>query len=407
MNENQQDFQTLSQEEIKINQQFDSASKAISKLLNIESFRVYCKQEVLKEFDGDYNFLLSKIVKDYKNSQNNFTLYSTQSVKTDYVDTSIWPQELMDVLDQTYQDYPLTQIAIQVDPGAWDPYSYIPNVVYLNSQYDEADTDFISGYDEFGNAISLDARTEPTLPVVILSTNERGYIDSFGDYIGYNSFPSYIITDQNEVNSGHHLNPINPNTPVEYYRDNFSYENISAMRYDNLSQVEGWVAGAPETYIYVFEQDPTDATKTIRKDLGYSEPPKRKQINGVWFGTNIDTHLWRWFSTGTVIKYGFYEHDNKGLRAVGENLVSIANYQSFVLDSAKVYPPGSQNPNLPAPNQPAFITIVKFTANVVGQLFAKNMEKSETIGEIEVSVNNKNKELSLLPGGFKFQTFPK
>jgi len=406
MNENQQDFQTLSQEEIKINQQFDSASKAISKLLNIESFRVYCKQEVLKEFDGDYNFLLSKIVKDYKNSQNNFTFYSTQSVKTDYVDTSIWPQELMDVLDQTYQDYPLTQIAIQVDPVAWNPSTYIPNVVYMDSQYDEADTDFVNGYDANGNPIQINARVEPTLPVVILSTNERGYIDNFGDYIGYNSFPSYVITDQNQATSAL-LNPVNPNTPIEYYRPNFTYENISRMKYENLSQVEGWVAGAPETYIYVFEQDPTDPSKTIRKDLGYSEPPKRKQISGVWYGTDIDTHLWRWYNSGTVIKYGFYEHDNKGLRAVGENLIVVSNYQSFILDSLKVYPPGSQQPNLPSQNQPAFLTIVKFIANVTGQFFAKNMEKSETIGEIEVSVNNRNTEISLLPGGFKFQTSPK
>jgi hypothetical protein len=370
-------------------------------LLNIESFRVYCKQEVLKEFDGDYNFLLSKIVKDYKNSQNNFTLYSTQSVKTDYVDTSIWPQELMDVLDQTYQDYPLTQIAIQVDPGAWDPYSYIPNVVYLNSQYDEADTDFISGYDEFGNAISLDARTEPTLPIVILSTNERGYINGSGDYVKDNLLPSYEI-DNSSIVSNTPLLPINPNLPQQYYRTDFRYENIYQMRYDNIGQVEGWPAGAPETVVFVFEQDPLDSTKNIKRKLGTIEPPKRKDIKNTWFGTDIDSHLWRYYKTGTDITYGFYEEDNKGISEIGNTLITIGNYSSFILDSTKVHLPGQTNPNLPSPQQPGWLTILKYTANVVGQFFNKNIEKSEEIGSIVISVNNPRKEYSLIPGGFKF-----
>jgi hypothetical protein len=396
----------LTLEEKTFNSKMDEGAKAVNKLMQTESFRKYCKSEVLKAFDGDYNFLLSKLVKDFKQYKNQPILYSNSIGTNSYYEMDEWPSELMNNIETISNEYPLTQIAVQLDPENWNPYTYIPDVVYLDAVYDEADTDFINGYNANGDVISLNARVEPSVPVVILSTNERGYIDDMGDYIGYNSFPSYTIDNSNTI-MGPPLSPINPNTPTEYYRPNFSYENISAMKYDNLSQVEGWAAGAPETYIYIFEQDPTDSTKTIRKDLGYNEPPKRKDINGKWFGTNIDTHLWRWFKTGTVIKYGFYEHDNKGLRAIGDNLVSVSNYQSFVLDSTKVYPPGSQQPNLPAPNQPAFVTVVKFVANVVGQVFAKNMEKSETIGEIEVSVNNSRTELSFNPGGFKVQTEPK
>lgn len=165
---------SLTVEEKKFNEQINLATTAVNKLLNIESFRVYCKKEVLKEFDGDYNFLLSKLVKDYGEKINSpVTLLNNLKSNNEYR-LEEWPQELLDVINDTYQNYPLTQISIQVDPLAWDPYAYTPNVVYLDATYDESDTDFVNGYDSNGSPIQVNARIEPQLPVVILSTNERG-----------------------------------------------------------------------------------------------------------------------------------------------------------------------------------------------------------------------------------------
>jgi hypothetical protein len=398
----------LTLEEKIFNSKMDEGAKAVNKLMQTESFRKYCKSEVLKAFDGDYNFLLSKLVKDFKQYKNQPILYSSSIATNSYYEMDEWPSELMNNIETISNEYPLTQIAVQLDPASWDPNTYIPDVVYLDAAYDEADTDFINGYNANGDIISLNARVEPSVPVIILSTNERGYIDDLGGFTLFNHFESTLIDNPNQI-LGHPLQPINPNIPIEYYRPNFKYENISALKYDNLSQVEGWPAGAPETYIYVFEQDLVDSTKTNKKDLGYVEPPKRKDINGKWFATNIDTHLWRWYKSGTTIKYGFYEYDAKGTSQIGNNLVAIANFAIPVLDSGKVNNPpiGFPKPNLPPPSQPQYVTILKYTLNVVGQFLAKNIEKSETIGEIEVSVNNDRTEFSLNPGGFKFESQPK
>lgn len=139
------------------------------------------------------------------------------------------------------------------------------------------------------------------------------------------------------------------------------------------------------------------------------EPSRRKDINGKWYTTNIDTHLWRWNKSGTIIKYAFYEEDAHGVSALGDRLVAISNYQVPILDSTKVFVPGTNfpKPNLPSPTQPGWVTILKFTANVVGQIMQKNIEKSETIGELPISVNNERTEYSLAPGGFKFESQPK
>lgn len=394
----------LSTVEVQWNDASQKTAKAVNNLLHNKSFRDYLKLEVLKAFDGDYDALVSKVVHDYQTGNYN------------------WNATQMQVLANASTSFPLMQIAIQVSPNIWNT-GTIPNIVWIDADWDEARKPQISGYDKNGNIIVMNGTVTPTAPTVIISRNERGFIacddlqyyryssvcegcprpcevdDSGGGGSGGggtggdNGYNGYVTaTDVSNGTQGDSLDEVY-DEPLKWYRQNYKYESIYSMYFGNLNNVEGWPAGAPEVKVHVYEQNALDSMITLDTYRGgVFEPSKRKDINDKWWDCGVkQMHLWQWYTTGSEIKYAFYEYDDALIDKAEYEKVS--DYVVGILDSVAVL-------------DPLATSVIKVTLGVTGLFLKKDNDYSEYIGEMLISAHNNAIEFGIATGDFKFKSKP-
>ena len=136
------------------NADFDRVAFAVNRLLReIPEFRNIVHKEVGEQFDGDYNVLISQLVKNY-----------------DPVVEWFWQCEV-DV-HSIVEKYPLIQIAIPVEYEKWDGQEELP-VVYIQYEFLDGETPYVHGYDKAGKLWKIDALNDPEVPVAVISMNER------------------------------------------------------------------------------------------------------------------------------------------------------------------------------------------------------------------------------------------
>jgi len=156
-----------------------SIAIAVSETMNENhEFRQLLKYEALKMFDGDYDILVSSI-SNMEISRNHSDLKkSDEKIKVkDLLGPKIAERSSFktggNILDELNEAFPLLQIAIPVHAENWVPEAYTPTVTFLPEEYKDATTEVLTGYDKDGNIEYLDVRTEPEVPVIVISQNER------------------------------------------------------------------------------------------------------------------------------------------------------------------------------------------------------------------------------------------
>lgn len=176
---------------------YDASVSAVAKsvssaLRENESFRKLVISEVKKQFDGDYDVLLKDIVGKsvyVKTKSGESFDMSVKDLLNSYMEEPVTKSQ-EDFLDELQRKYPGTQISVPVKADKWEP-DYIPVVCFIDSNYDDTKTEYVTGYDSEGNTVLVDAINEPDLPVVVVSQNERmDYncnisLSSFGDPSGW------------------------------------------------------------------------------------------------------------------------------------------------------------------------------------------------------------------------------
>ncbi len=154
---------------------------AVSRSLsNSKEFRNIVKEEASKQFDGDYDILLSNLTgKKIRNPQI-LKLRSTDgdgaSVKNlleEYYPGNKTKSTSSSAIDDLLEKYPLLQVSVPVNAEKWTDDTYIPDVVFLAADYDEENTKTISGFNAKGEIVTLDAINAPAVPVIVIGMNER------------------------------------------------------------------------------------------------------------------------------------------------------------------------------------------------------------------------------------------
>ncbi len=354
----------------------------VAGFLQHEIFRQYLKAEVLKTFDGDYDVLLSKVVSDITKGLTPVSRFTPLS--------EFYEPWQLEYLQEMSNSYPLMQISVQVDAEQWSTSSYIPPVVFTPSDYDEATSATIPVVDVNGIITGyMDAIEEPTLPVVIITTNERTYIGPNGEVLlseGPEAYSGYGIYQPNPL--GDSLDPIDPNDPIRWYRQNYKYESVYALNYQDIGKIEGWPAGGPETRIFTYSAEDPQGTNYRKEGYDHGEKwAKRKDVKGDnWFVFDTDPincHLWRWNETGTTFKYAFYEHDDAIVSQ--EEVDSLASFATQI---------------------PQVGSTVSTAIQLVGLFLKKDNNMSEFIGELEISANNNAVQFRKGTGGFGWRSKP-
>lgn len=441
-------------QDVSILKNWDVTSKAVAldvaQKLNSIHFRKMLKHEVCLRFDGDANILLSSLIKrlpvylEYERNQQ--TTRRGESLDT------LLSMFNFGILQQGAANFPQMQIAVQTDAEIWDAVSFIPKVVYLTSDYDESTHSSVSGFDENQLPISVSTLVDPVDNYVVISQNERtiqrtndvlrlrvsecpvleliasapynpesipaplvpcsgggggggGNPPPYIQYVGIGQdgvLPTLVGTQMGTLTpppppgTFNRLNPVGSFNGTITYRKDFKHEKMRQIRCDNLANIEGWPAGAPEIRMHVFEQNVLNPSENLQIYKEEFEPRKRKDINGKWWNAeDVTMHLWDYAGTGTKASFGYYEYDpvlipNETLAQIGGIVTDLLLITSSI-DSAGL--------------RLIYGNIRNSVVTGIRSLKKKN-GMSEYIGKDDYSIFNNEDQFNHNPGGTKFKTWP-
>lgn len=158
--------------------QLNELAKALNRAVQASSgVRVFVRSEVLRRFDGDYDFLIDDAI-------NKKVIFSDERLVTRSGQTERSFGEIIrdylpmtksgnDLLTELQKQYPDLQIAVPIHATEWDPETFVPVVAFIPDGYDDSNPLPVPGYDANGNYVKVDAISVPDVPVIVLSRNER------------------------------------------------------------------------------------------------------------------------------------------------------------------------------------------------------------------------------------------
>lgn len=147
---------------------------------NSAEFRQLVKNEVLQQFDGDYDLLLSRAATLQITPVDGIATRSSQNFTIGDMLEHYYPESKnytrstdRSIIRELQELYPDLQISIPVHADEWDSETFTPTVCFLPSDYVDLETESVQGYDAQGNVVIIDALNEPDEPVIVIGLNER------------------------------------------------------------------------------------------------------------------------------------------------------------------------------------------------------------------------------------------
>jgi len=259
------------------NQERELLSIVIAKSMQNPEFRMFIKEEALKQFDGDYDVLFQN-VKD-KNIAKGKTI---EDFLFDFYLNEKGINTSKSEFKKIIESIPDFQISVPVNCENWDAETEIPLVTYIPVDFDEQTTKYVNAYDYNGNLYTLSTQDEPDVAVVVLGSCERM------DYVPTNSF----------------VESIKGNLDSKTARYSGGYEYIGAIKFDNLGYFESWLEGKPEIELRILSYTIGGTLKL------WITNPKRKDVNEKWKIYNTFLTRWHFSDYGNYLTWYWQEKDS-------------------------------------------------------------------------------------------------
>jgi len=282
----------------------EEVAKAVAGSINEVSMRVFIKGEALKKFDGDYDILYRNVHDKIINGRSVESIFST-STRNNTARTA--PLDL----DKVLAKYPLLNISVPVNAEKWDVNSYEPLVAIMPNIRDESKLDKIKAFDKDGNTHWLDAQKAPNVPVVVVSINERTFLQPNGIVALKTGFVKTAVKN-GRANYEELPDPYNGGgggngTPCTApYSSSIRLKGYNSR---NISAIESWANGAPEIrMVCSFVNQSGTKTDIIGGEGNLHEPNYRSMVDNVWW--NFSDYLFNWQSSyGDMITFVLKEED--------------------------------------------------------------------------------------------------
>lgn len=371
---------TLNSSKPHFNDGFEEVSSRVAenlnKMLKDKSFRKVLREEVEKQFDGDYNVLFTQFATKIFNSDK----YGSISVG-EFFRTTLRQKELnnnhfltgtgntpQDLLDSIKIYHPLLQIAIPeiptADASVWDvENSLLPIAISL---VDESENE-IPLLTIDGLWTTITRLKYPDNLVLVISQNERvtikrenknslnqDFVDDSscnGDPIYSDETNNYYLTSsyfdaQNECNygggstaGGGSSSGSTNDDPNCYRNNNPTYDRIKGIKFNKMGRIrEVWDNGKIELHLKVFFGADGNG-EPLLKTFGGDKGDWRKcgflwtNCQPKWYNTNTELIIWNKSEYGEKLFFRWYENDgNSNVREektcyewTDENGVKIEN----------------------------------------------------------------------------------
>ena len=148
-----------------VNQSLDLMARYFAQAVTDPGLRLQIRDQAAKRFDGDTN-VLYKTLAASSDVRNQLATAYTQGLK-------MQSGTALSAIDKLSFAIPRLQVAVPVHFEAWDAANYTPLVGFAPVGVDDMALKTITAYDAQGRVHTLDAQVAPTVPVIILSLNER------------------------------------------------------------------------------------------------------------------------------------------------------------------------------------------------------------------------------------------
>ena len=163
------------------NRDLSNFSKTVCKALaENKVFSSIIKEEVIKQFDGDYDVLLSAIAEmrlpEKELTTKGVSYLTVKDMLNRYAEGGSAEGKggnSESFIDMLMAKYPLLQVSVPVNAEKWVDEKYVPVVTFIPFEYDELSTRFVTGYRPDGEMVMIDAVTPPDEPVIVIGLNER------------------------------------------------------------------------------------------------------------------------------------------------------------------------------------------------------------------------------------------
>lgn len=227
-------------------------AKRLAASLKEEEMRTFLKDEASKQFDGDYDILVSNVI-DTKVGDESFDDKIKGGTENSNARTS-------NVVDAATKN-PKLNISVPVLIEDWDDQKKQP-LVAVSMGAVEGETKFIKAYDSNGKEYLLDAETEPDVPVIVVGNNER---------MGKEFEEAVKENNSNAKTSGR-------------------MQQIKYIRCPNLKKIESWYFGGPELRFdgVVYNNNSSTTVQAFKK----TRTPSRDEASD---GYSFTQDLFRWY----------------------------------------------------------------------------------------------------------------
>lgn len=294
----------------------EKLAKKLAKNISKKPVNEILKNLLSKQFDGDYDVHLSD-------------LYSDSSLKN-----LIEDNENFDIL--SIGDVgKFINISMPVNFEKWESDKFSPLVAVKSAFYNENFNNKIFAYNSNGEKIELNSKKTPNQPIIVIGLNERVVLNQNKKIelkpeikaqlakstdrqikVNVSEFEEVLDDKGNDTGGGGGygggVSGI-PNGPGSgKYHVNYCYEYLTAINCTDISQYEGWIAGAPELRLRVHYADFNQGKIADNAAIDILlEPNRRGDINNTWWTVPFDQQLWVWdyTHTGTNQLYSWYEED--------------------------------------------------------------------------------------------------
>lgn len=243
-----------------------SIAQELAVLIKQEPIRILLKNEIGKQFDGDYEVLLKdlkeKVTTEGKSFQSYFNDRNQQAV------------------DNLLKQIPNLQLSIPVNYESWNEKSFVIPVTYVPVCEDPERLTSVEVYYSDGKKQSFSLIEKPSIPILVIGYCER--VDANGE------LQSNLIS--------------NTASSTNKTAETTKYAYLKRIRLDNLS--EPWISGAAELYLSVREKgeygDPNYAVSSYYEV--YHDASIERDKEGLWTGDK----LWTLYPTeGSAISWGY------------------------------------------------------------------------------------------------------
>ncbi len=308
----------------------ETLAQVLSVNMGLKATRDFIKNEIVRKFDGDYNFLLA--------------LHSEE-----LIDGEMTLGELFEngkdpgLLSELLGTYPLLQLAMPSLGGLtaedWDTDTEIPVVVFRPPDADLTKMTSIPAYRN-GNRVELDLTREPDELILVISNNERtvavpkekpsdkilpfgldnSCLDNIESVGSNNTLTYYLIKSIEECNSGGGTSSGDGDSGTEGCdrdripgRDYISRAKFTTMNY--MREAEHYLDGNPELYFIVTlaSKNPSGFA-SLRKSYPSRDRSQWKDC-GIfscvpeWHEYNQPVFDWDPEIFGNLVRYDWFEED--------------------------------------------------------------------------------------------------